>query len=110
MSREEILKQMEHDLRVLARNHKVEVRIENPDVDGDFLATLTGANVPLVNDMRMLAEAYGLVPAETVESDDGWGYTSILIAPYEEVKEPSTMLRTLCGACKVYEDLMPVTV
>lgn len=110
MSREEILLQMEHDLRVLARNHKLDARIKNPDEDGDFLAVLTGADVPIVNDMRMLAEAYGLEPSETVESDYGWGYTSFLVAKYEEPKEPSTMLRTLCGATRVYEDLMPVAV
>ena len=108
MSREDILKHMEHDLRVLARNHKVDVSIENPDEDGDFIATLTGLQVPLVSDMRQLMEAYGLDHRDTVESDSSWGFTSVLITECHELKEPNTMLRTLCGATRVYEDLPPI--
>ena len=110
MSREEILKQMEHDLRVLARNHKVDASIENPDEEGDFVGTLTGTGVPLVNDVRQLMEAYGLHHEDTVECDYGWGFTCILITECHVVKEPNTMLRTLCGAARVYEDLMPAAV
>lgn len=104
MNREEIMRQMEADLRTLARNHKVDASIENPDEDGDFVCTLTGTGVPLVSDVRQLMEAYGLHHEDTVECDHSWGYTCVLITEYHAVKEPSTMLRTLCGATRIYKD------
>ena len=107
MNREEILKQMEHELKVIARNHNLEVSIENPDEDGDFIATLNGISVPTLSDVRQLMEAYGLHHEDTVDFDEGWGYTCILITEAHYPKEPNTMLRTLCGATRVYEDLIP---
>jgi hypothetical protein len=104
MSREEILKQLEADLRTIARNHKVDASIENPDEDGDFMCTLTGEKVPLVSDVRQLMEAYGLHHEDTVECDHSWGFTNILITDAHVVNEPSTMLRTLCGATRIYKD------
>ncbi len=104
MSREEIMKQMEADLRTLARNHNVDASIENPDEDGDFVGTLTGDGVPLVSDVRQLMEAYGLHHEDAVECDHGWGFTCVLITDAHVVKEPSTMIRTLCGATRIYKD------
>ncbi len=96
--------QLEKDLRTLARNHNVDASIKNPDDDGDFVCSLTGENVPLVSDVRQLMEAYGLQHEDTVETDHGWGCTCILITEDHAVKEPNTMLRTLCGAARVYAD------
>ena len=102
MNRTEILAMLEKDIQTLARNHKAEVKVTNVDEDGDFVGSIYKSNVPLVNDARMLAEAYGLEPQLSVESDDSWGYTGLLVNSAMEIKEPDTMRRTLCGATRVY--------
>ena len=104
MERTEILAMLEKDIQTLGRNHNAEVKVTNVDDDSDFVGSFYKSNVPLVSDARMLAEAYGLDPQSSVESDDSWGYTGILVTADTEVKEPDTMRRTLCGATRVYKD------
>lgn len=102
MSREEILEQLEKDVRTIARNHEAEVSVENPDEDGHFMANIYKDNVPTLSDVKMLIEAYGLHHEDTLDVDHSWGYINILVTEAHYLKAPDIVRRTMCGATRVY--------
>lgn len=126
MEQKDLLDQLKKDFAQICKNHNDTGHSDGSvdEYDHTFTITAMDCNVPLLSDVRMLADAYGL-SSDNVESDDGWGYVGInfkprFLFPKEEkeyylsegmtidefneqtqvLKEPDKHLRELCGATR----------
>lgn len=73
------LKVLEKELIALANSHECEYcnHIIDKDEDGERTFTFLKYNVPILADVRMLAEKHGL--GDCVESNGGWGYVALYV-------------------------------
>lgn len=71
------IQSLETELIALAETHKCEYSNHLHDEDDERCFTFLKYNVPLLADVRMLAEKYGL--DDCVETDGGWGYVALYV-------------------------------
>lgn len=74
-----------------AKAHKVEWKLYDEDAD-DVQFAVMSTKLPLVADLRMIAEAFFGRSSGIVHVDNSWGYADVLLDYFPMLKEPNEEL------------------